>query len=104
MRMVKGVGFLSSLGLQLFVSFLLLFCAHSRRQSQSQAFARLAKAYDQSNNNNSNKHLTSHLVHLMQEVQEYGQPPPDLIQTIAPGLSLDADGLPNLGQDDCRTM
>ena len=40
----------------------------------------------------------------MQDVQEYGQPPADLIQTVAPGLSLDAEGLPELGQEDCRTM
>lgn len=44
----------------------------------------------------------------MQEVQDHGQPPADLVQTIAPGLSLDADGLPQFGggsdSEDCRTM
>jgi hypothetical protein len=30
----------------------------------------------------------------MQQVQEYGQPPAEIIQEIAPGLNLDADGVP----------
>ena len=30
----------------------------------------------------------------MQQVQEYGQPPSEIIQEIAPGLDLDPDGVP----------
>ena len=30
----------------------------------------------------------------MQQVQEYGQPPAEIIQEIAPGLDLDPDGVP----------
>jgi hypothetical protein len=52
---------------------------------------------------------------LMQEVQEYGQPPADIIQEIAPDIELDANGIPkmggddsggipNLGQEECRIM
>jgi peroxin-19 len=56
------------------------------------------------------------LIELMQEVQEYGQPPAEIIQEIAPGIELDADGvpkmgdsttddgIPNIGQEDCRIM
>ena len=40
----------------------------------------------------------------MQDVQEYGQPPADLVHAIAPDLSLDAEGMPEFGQEDCRTM
>jgi peroxin-19 len=36
------------------------------------------------------------LMGLMQEVQEYGQPPAEIIREIAPGLELDASGLPKL--------
>jgi peroxin-19 len=33
---------------------------------------------------------------LMQEAQEFGQPPADIIKEIAPGLELDENGLPKL--------
>ena len=70
----------------------------SRRTEQSKAFAKLSQAYDE------NPSDTKRLVALMQNVQDYGQPPPDLVQTIAPGLSLDDDGMPAFREDDCRTM
>ena len=49
---------------------------------------------------------------LMQEVQEYGQPPAEIIQEIAPGIELDDDGMPKLDgsgfpfgeKDECRIM
>lgn len=69
-----------------------------RRQAQSRAFQRLATAYDQ------NPSDTKRLVNLMQDVQEYGQPPADLVHDIAPDLKLDAQGMPQFGQEDCRTM
>lgn len=71
---------------------------NTRRTAQSKAFAKLAKAYDE------NPSDTKRLVGLMQDVQDYGQPPTDLVKTIAPGLSLDGEGLPQLNEDDCRTM
>lgn len=39
---------------------------------------------------------TRKLMEYMQEVQEYGQPPVDIIKEIAPGLDLDGDGMPIL--------
>jgi Pex19 protein family len=36
------------------------------------------------------------LMDLMQQVQEYGQPPVEIIQAIAPGMELDDHGLPKL--------
>jgi peroxin-19 len=54
---------------------------------------------------------TAQLMALMQEVQEYGQPPSDIIREIAPGLELDANGLPKMNGvpgggdgDECRIM
>lgn len=49
---------------------------------------------------------------LMQEVQEYGQPPVEIIQEIAPGIELDDEGMPKLdgsglqfgGNEECRVM
>jgi peroxin-19 len=55
---------------------------------------------------------TAQLMALMQEVQEYGQPPAEIIHEIAPGMELDANGLPKLNgavppfgageNDECR--
>ena len=48
---------------------------------------------------------------LMQDVQEYGQPPAEIIQDIAPGLEVDEEGMPkfdleNMGanNEECRIM
>jgi peroxin-19 len=59
----------------------------------------LVKTYDEEPNN------TTRLVQLMQDIQEFGQPPPDLIKSIAPGLELDGEGLPQFNSpEDCRVM
>ena len=41
----------------------------------------------------------------MQDVQEFGLPPPDIVADIAPDLALDKDGVPQLdGIPDCCVM
>lgn len=53
----------------------------------------------------------------MQEVQEYGQPPVEIIKEIAPGIELDEEGMPkvdgssafppfmpNGSNEECRIM
>jgi Pex19 protein family len=44
-----------------------------------------------------------HLIQLMQDVQEYGQPPSDIIQDIAPGIELDDNGLPKMNTSSNHT-
>jgi peroxin-19 len=39
---------------------------------------------------------------IMQEVQEYGQPPAEIIREIAPGIELDEDGAPKM--EECSIM
>jgi hypothetical protein len=43
------------------------------------------------------------LIVLMQEVQEYGSPPSDIIQTIAPGIELDEHGVPIMNPNSTTT-
>jgi len=38
----------------------------------------------------------SHITALMQQLQEYGNPPADIIRELAPGLELSPDGMPQL--------
>ncbi len=84
-----------------------------QRNRQYDCFRRLVQAYESEEGGKE----TSKLLEIMQEVQEYGQPPPEIINEIAPGLELDEEGLPkmnggvlppflggNPGPDDCRIM
>ena len=64
------------------------------REAQYQLFQRIVETYEQDNDNKGS--TTRTLVELMQQVQEYGQPPAEIIQTIAPGLELDEEGVPKL--------
>lgn len=84
-----------------------------QRNRQYDCFRRLVQAYESEEEGKE----TSKLLEIMQEVQEYGQPPPEIINEIAPGLELDEEGLPkmnggvlppflggNPGPNDCRIM
>ena len=53
------------------------------------------------------------LVDMVQQIQEFGNPPEEIIQEIAPGLESDSDGMPNInplrglggnGDEECRIM
>lgn len=83
----------------------------NQRNKQYECFQKLVEAYEQENS------TTEKLLEFMQRVQEYGQPPPEIINEIAPGLQLDKEGIPNMkmmpgmmpgmgngGPDDCRIM
>ena len=82
-----------------------------QRNRQYSCFQKLIEAYE----GDESGHQTTKLLDLMQEVQEYGQPPPEIINEIAPGLDLDGEGLPkmngmppflggNPGEEECRIM
>ena len=80
-----------------------------RRNRQCECFHKIVEAYE----GDESEQEASKLVELMQEVQEYGQPPLEMINEIAPGLDLDKEGLPNMtgippflggNPEDCRIM
>jgi peroxin-19 len=83
----------------------------NKRSKQHECFRRLVRAYE----GDTSGQQTPKLLELMEEVQEYGQPPAEIIQEIAPGLELDEEGLPTRnsmppflggtpGNEDCRIM
>ncbi|KAJ3039067.1 hypothetical protein HDV00_012625 [Rhizophlyctis rosea] len=41
---------------------------------------------------------------LMQQMQECGNPPEEILQELAPGMEMGSDGLPKLGGDSCSLM
>lgn len=86
-----------------------LGCSHSThsRVQQNECFQKLVQAYESNAD-------AQQLMLLMEQVQEYGQPPAEIIREIAPGLELDANGLPKFDGvegmppfpqgEDCRIM
>jgi peroxin-19 len=80
---------------------------HQQRRKQYECFQKLVNVYE------TNPQNVKELLELMQQVQEYGQPPQDIINEIAPGLELDEDGMPKVnpmggmpfgGNEECRIM
>ena len=83
-----------------------------RRCQQNECFQKIVQIYE------TEPIDMKQLIGLMQEVQEYGQPPTDIIQAIAPGIELDDNGIPTMNpttstafqpfgtnkDDDCRIM
>lgn len=63
---------------------------YERYGTQYQYFQRIVHIYEYDPNN------VARLTELMQEIQEYGQPPPELIKELAPDLDFDKDGIPKM--------
>jgi len=68
------------------------------REKQCNAFQDLVRAYETEPENQTK------IMELMQQVQEFGQPPKEIIAEVAPELELDEDGMPKLGEGDCSIM
>lgn len=66
-----------------------------QRHTQYKVFQELVQVYE-SDSGDGNNNKTERLMELMQQVQEYGQPPAEIIQEIAPGLQLDNEGMPTM--------
>jgi peroxin-19 len=61
---------------------------YTRYGTQYQYFQRIVHVYETEPNN------FDRLMELMQDVQEYGQPPVEIIKELAPELEFDAEGMP----------
>lgn len=72
---------------------------YANRSSQYAGLQGLLKVYETEPDN------SERLFELMKEVQEFGLPPSDIVADIAPDLSLDEDGIPQLKSlQDCSVM
>lgn len=76
---------------------------YAQRLLQSQCFEQLVHVYE------TEPHNGAKLMDLMTEAQEFGQPPSEIVQAIAPGMELDADGMPKgfplgNGNEECCVM
>jgi hypothetical protein len=71
-------------------SFYFYFCYGYRRYNQFECFERLVEFYETEPDNKAIQ------MTLMQEMQEYGQPPIEIIKEIAPEMDLDEDGNPKI--------
>jgi peroxin-19 len=92
---------------------------YQRRTEQYRCFQQLVDAYEDESSEDNAVHKTSKVMDLMQQIQEYGQPPIEIVNEIAPGLELDDNGIPKMdnmmngvplpflspgGDEECRIM
>lgn len=87
-----------------------------QRQEQYRCFQELVQVYESQEDGNTDNvdttKSTGRLMELMQRVQEFGQPPQEIVNEIAPGLELDEEGLPKMdgmpplgpNGEECRLM
>ncbi|CAJ0752269.1 22684_t:CDS:2 [Entrophospora sp. SA101] len=69
-------------------------------KKQSDCIKKIIEEYESPDFDSNNEQQNKVIVNLMQELQELGQPPPEIIQDFAPDLSFDENGLPNLSNAD----
>jgi Pex19 protein family len=72
-----------------------------QRRRQYKCFQQLVGVYESQDDSTSGssdrgQQQSSRLMELMQEIQQYGQPPAEIVNEVAPGLELDEDGMPKL--------
>ncbi len=65
---------------------------------QYQYFQRIVHVYEHDPDN------VARLTELMHDIQEFGQPPPELIKKLAPDLEFDQNGIPNMDGTDLGPM
>ncbi|CAJ0857837.1 4032_t:CDS:2 [Entrophospora sp. SA101] len=77
-------------------------------KKQSDCIKKIIEEYESPDFDNDNEQQNKVILNLMQELQELGQPPPEILQDFAPDLSFDENGLPNLSNADlpsnCKPM
>ncbi|KAI0655044.1 Pex19 protein family-domain-containing protein [Cubamyces menziesii] len=69
---------------------------HKRYTSQSKVVAQIVAIFESTNNTDEDTQARMKVVELMQEMQEYGSPPSEIMGPLPPGLDLGADGMPNI--------
>jgi hypothetical protein len=71
----------------------------TQRTQQYECFCKLVEVYESpsasSDGGGGGKNM-DRLMELMQQIQEFGQPPAEIVNEIAPGLELDKDGIPKM--------
>mmetsp|Transcript_5170 Transcript_5170/g.9077 ORF Transcript_5170/g.9077 Transcript_5170/m.9077 type:complete len:346 (-) Transcript_5170:103-1140(-) len=76
---------------------------YNRYGQQYQYFQQIVHVYETEPDN------FPRLMELMQEIQDYGQPPAEIMKELAPGLEMDEDGMPKMdmpfpGNEQCCIM
>ncbi|CAL1710393.1 unnamed protein product [Somion occarium] len=71
-----------------------------RYVSQQEAVIKILAVFDDPSYSEGNAELGAKVVTLMNEMQSYGSPPPEIMGPLPPGLDVGADGMPKL-PDGC---
>ncbi|CAI2167554.1 18515_t:CDS:2 [Funneliformis geosporum] len=81
---------------------------YTRYEKQSEYIHKIIEKYEAQDFDENNEQQNKVIINLMQELQDFGQPPPEIINELAPGMDLDEQGMPKLSAADlsssCKTM
>ncbi len=67
---------------------------YARYEKQYRYCLQIIQLFDQEDDDGSGGEKALKITGLMQQMQDCGAPPPEILQQLAPGLELGADGLP----------
>ncbi|CAG8453421.1 4882_t:CDS:2 [Acaulospora morrowiae] len=77
---------------------------YQRYEKQSEYIKKIIAKYEAPDFDENNEKQNKEIVSLMQELQDFGQPPTEILNELAPGIELDEQGMPNLSIDSCKQM
>jgi len=74
-----------------------------RYTKQQKTVSKIVAIFEEKDYSDENPEIGLKVMSLMNEMQEHGAPPTEIMGELPPGMALGADGLPQLPQD-CRIM
>ncbi|CAG8718250.1 9835_t:CDS:2 [Racocetra fulgida] len=81
---------------------------YERYEKQSKYIQKIIEKYEAPDFDENNEQQNKVIVSLMQELQELGQPPAEILHELAPGIELDEQGMPKISAAElssgCRNM
>ncbi|CAB4384576.1 Pex19-domain-containing protein [Rhizophagus irregularis] len=76
---------------------------YARYEKQSEYINKIIEKYDAPDFDGNNEQQNKAIINLMQELQEFGQPPPEILNELAPGMELNEQGIPS-DLSSCKNM
>ncbi|GBB92015.1 hypothetical protein RclHR1_19500001 [Rhizophagus clarus] len=76
---------------------------YTRYEKQSEYINKIIEKYDAPDFDGNNEQQNKAIINLMQELQDFGQPPPEILNELAPGMELNEQGIPS-DLSSCKNM
>ncbi|RIA85691.1 Pex19 protein [Glomus cerebriforme] len=76
---------------------------YTRYEKQSEYLNKIINKYEAPDFDGNDEQQNKAIINLMQELQDFGQPPPEILNELAPGMELNEQGIPS-DISACKTM